>query len=128
MSCNFNELIELRNKLEQAVEDVPKLQQEIVEEIANEFLEDVKKRTPKTETNKLANSWKKRIVSTGSNYVVEVYNDCEYSKYVEYGKRIDDTGWQSGKFMMTITKNMIEQRMDKIAQSKLDNFLKGVFE
>ena len=56
MSCNFNELIELRNKLEQAVEDVPKLQQEIVEEIANEFLEDVKKRTPKTETNKLANS------------------------------------------------------------------------
>lgn len=128
MSCNFNELIELRNKLEQAVEDVPKLQQEIVEEIANEFLEDVKKRTPKTKTNKLANSWKKRIVSTGSNYVVEVYNDCEYSKYVEYGKRIGDSGWQNGKFMMTITKNMIEQRMDKIAQSKLDNFLKGVFE
>ena len=127
MSCNFNELIELKNRLEQAVEDVPKLQQEIVEEIANEFLEEVKRRTPKTETNELANNWKKRVVQTGVNYVVEVYNDCEYASHVEYGKRIGDNGWQSGKFMMTITSQMIQNRMDKIAQTKVDNFLKGVF-
>lgn len=127
MSCNFKELIDLRNRLEQAVEDVPKLQQEIVEEIANEFLEEVKRRTPKTETNELANNWKKRVVSTGGNYVVEVYNDCEYASHVEYGKRIGNNGWQSGKFMMTITADMINARLDRIVQPKVDNFLKGVF-
>lgn len=127
MGTDFKELINLKNKLEQAIEDIPKLQEEIVNEIAEEFLQEVKRRTPKTDTNKLANSWNKRIISTGSNYVVEVYNDCEYASYVEYGKRVGNNGWVSGKFMMTITKDIIQQRMNKKAQSKLNNFLNDVF-
>lgn len=127
MGADFKELINLKNKLEQAIEDIPKLQEEIVNEIAEEFLQEVKRRTPKTDTNKLANSWNKRIISTGSNYVVEVYNDCEYASYVEYGKRVSNNGWVSGKFMMTITKDIIQQRMNKKAQSKLNNFLNDVF-
>ncbi len=128
MGVDFRELQKLQKRLEQAQNQVPELIQQIVDDISNEFLQEVIKRTPTTNNNKLKNNWKKRVVAgKNGSYTVEVYNDLEYASSVEYGSRNANNGWNEGKFMMTITSQMIQQRMNKIAQPKLDNFLKGVF-
>lgn len=106
MGVNFKELQELQRRLEQ----------------------EVIQRTPTTNNNKLKNNWKKRVVANkNGTYTVEVYNDLEYASSVEYGSKNADNGWNEGKFMMTITSQMIQQRMNSIAQPKIDKFLKGVF-
>lgn len=128
MGVDFRELQELQRRLKQAQSQVPALMQEIVDEISNEFLQEVIQRTPATNNNKLKNNWKKRVVANkNGTYTVEVYNDLEYASSVEYGSRNADNGWNEGKFMMTITSQMIQQRMNSITQPKVDKFLKGVF-
>lgn len=108
MGVNFRELQELQRRLEQAQSQVPALMQEIVDEISNEFLQEVIQRTPATNNNKLKNNRKKRVVANkNETYTVEVYNDLEYASSVEYGSRTADNGWNEGKFMMTITSQMI---------------------
>ena len=63
MGVDFRELKELQRRLEQAQSQVPALMQEIVDEISNEFLQEVIQRTPATNNNKLKNNWKKRVVA-----------------------------------------------------------------
>lgn len=126
-NVNFKQLQNLQKKLQQAEKQTSQVIEKIINDIADEFLQEVIDRTPNTDSNKLKNNWKKRIVSKGSNYIVEVYNDIEYASNVEYGSRTADNGWNEGKFMMTITQQDIERRMQKIGQPTLDTFLQGVF-
>ena len=128
MNVDFRELKKLQKRLKQAQNQVPELMKQIVDEISNEFLQNVIQRTPTTNNNKLKNNWKKRVVANeNGTYTVEVYNDLEYASLVEYGSKNDNNGWNEGKFMMTITSQMIQRKMNSIVQPKLDNFLKGVF-
>ena len=128
MNVDFRDLKKLQKRLKQAQNQVPELMQQIVDEISNEFLQNVIQRTPTTNNNKLKNNWKKRVVANeNGTYTVEVYNDLEYASLVEYGSKNGNNGWNEGKFMMTITSQMIQRRMNSIIQPKLDNFLKGVF-
>lgn len=68
----------------------------------------------------------------GNNYVVEVFNDIDYSSYVEFGHRqkagryVPAIGkklkksWVKGHFMMTIS----EQKLEKIAPGVLERKIK----
>lgn len=125
---DFKELIELQKRLKKAQAEVPKMIEQIVDDIGNEFLAEVKTKTPNSDNNKLKNNWKKKVSKVGNGYQVEIYNDLEYASSVEYGHRINGgKGWKEGKFMMTITENDIQRRLDKIAQPHIDNMLKGMF-
>lgn len=125
---DFSQLIALQKRLENAQKELPKIIEKIVDDISNEFIEEVKQKTPSSDNNKLKNNWKKKVSQVGNGYQVEIYNDLEYANSVEYGHKINDgKGWKQGHFMMTITQQDIQRRMDKIAQPTLDNFLKGVF-
>lgn len=128
MKVDFRELKQLQKQIEQAEKNFNKTIEKIVNDIADEFLAEVKAKTPSSDSNKLKENWKKRIVSNGSGYTVEIYNDLEYASSVEYGHKINDgKGWKQGHFMMTITENDIKNRMDKIAQPTIDDMLRGIF-
>ena len=82
MGVDFRELQELQRRLEQAQSQVPALMQEIVDEISNEFLQEVIQRTPATNNNKLKNNWKKRVVANkNGTYTVTVTTEDNQGNY-----------------------------------------------
>lgn len=126
---NFKELQELQKRLQQAQSQVPALMEDIAKDIAKEFLTSVINRTPASNTNELKKDWKCdfNVTRHGNNYVVTIKNENEIASFIEYGHRTENNGFKQGHFMMTITQQEIERRMNSIAQPKVDNFLKGVF-
>lgn len=69
------------------------------------------------------------VRKVGSNYEIEVINPVEYAWYVEYGHRTrNHKGWVSGKFMMTISADELENQSPAILEKKLFKFLKGAFD
>lgn len=130
MRCKVDtrQLRKLEQNLKQMTSESDLMLQEIIEQISDEFLENVKKKTPTSETNKLKNNWKKEVRKTSNGYEVKIYNDIPYASEIEYGHKINGgSGWKQGAFMMTITEQMIETRLNKLAQEKMNKMLKGVF-
>ena len=128
MNIKFDDTFsKLSKKLSDKVENLPQLERTIVQDIANEFLEEVIKQTPKSDSNKLANSWQMKVTKDGNHYIAEVYNTKLYAWDVEYGHRMGDGRWKRGYFMMTITQTMIKERMNKIGQHHVYEFLEDVF-
>lgn len=126
---DFSQLIQLQKQLEQAQSQVPALMEDIAKEIAKEFLQEVIERTPASDTNKLKKDWKCdfNVTRKGGSYMVTIKNENEIASMIEYGHRTENNGWKEGHFMMIITEQQIQRRMNSIVQPKLDNFLKGVF-
>lgn len=130
MRCKVDtrQLRKLEQNLKQMTSESNLMLQEIIEQISNEFIENVKKKTPSSETDKLKNNWKKEVRKTSNGYEVKIYNDILYASEIEYGHKINGgSGWKQGSFMMTITEQMIETRLNKLAQEKMNKMLKEVF-
>lgn len=129
MGVNISGLKQLQKQLEQAQQQVPALIEDNVKDIAREFLNEVIRRTPTSNTNDLKQDWKCdfNVVKQGNSYKVTIKNENEIASYIEYGHRTENNGWKNGHFMMTITEQQIQAKMNTIAQPKVDKFLKGVF-
>lgn len=129
MGVNISGLKQLQKQLEQAQQQVPALIEDIVKDIAREFLNEVIRRTPTSNNNDLKQDWKCdfNVVKQGNSYKVTIKNENEIASYIEYGHRTENNGWKNGHFMMTITEQQIQAKMNTIAQPKVDKFLKGVF-
>lgn len=73
----------------------------MVIQVAQELAGRVKERTPKV-TSRLQNGWMVgEIKKSGSEYMIEVYNNVEYAEAVEYGHR-----QQPGRFVPAIGKRL----------------------
>ncbi|KYG88997.1 hypothetical protein A0U40_13295 [[Bacillus] sp. KCTC 13219] len=69
-----------------------------------------------------------QINKNGNVYEITVYNNIEYSSYLEYGHRTrNHKGWVNGKFMMTISADLIQQKAPAIIERKLKAKLMEVF-
>ncbi|MCS1382731.1 MULTISPECIES: HK97 gp10 family phage protein [Lysinibacillus] len=65
---------------------------------------------------------------TGDIYEIEIINPVDYSSYVEFGHRSrGNVGWVTGRFMMTISADELEQQAPTILQKKLYTMLKEAF-
>lgn len=85
-----------------------------------------------------ANSLK--INHDGNNLIIEIVNPVEYASYVEYGHRQTPgryvpalgkqlkQGWVSGKFMLTISTQEIQNIAPNVLEMKITKFLKGVMQ
>lgn len=72
------------------------------------------------------------VIKTGNVYEVELYNPVHYASYVEYGHRtvprIDGSrGWVEGRFMLTLSKEELEEEGPAIIENKLQKFLEEHF-
>lgn len=115
------DLIKCEQQLEQDIETV-------ANQIADEYIEQVKARTPVTNTNELRNNWKKEVTSDGKGgYFITISNDTEYASQVEYGSKTADGGFKQGKFMLHITEQEMEKRVSKLVDERMTKTLKGVF-
>lgn len=127
MGVNFSQLKQFQKELENVQKNVPNFIEECCVEIAREFLDEVIRRTPNSNTNDLKKSWKCdfKVQKSGNNYIVTIENESEIASFIEYGHRTDN-GFHEGHFMMTITEQQIQRKMDSIVQKKFNTFMKGV--
>ena len=59
------------------------------------------------------------VVKQGNSYVVEIVNNTEYTKFVEYGHRTrNHKSWVDGRFMMTISMQEMERELPKFLEKK----------
>lgn len=64
----------------------------------------------------------------GDTYVIEIVNPVEYASYVEFGHRTrNHTGWVSGKFMLTISEQEIQNIAPKVLENKIKKLLGECF-
>lgn len=88
---------------------------------------------PNKEGGTLKNSWGIGDISLHSNGVSgEIINTAPYAPYVEYGHRIvtrDGTtvGWQEGKFMLTVSLQVVERHLDEIVALEIERALGRAF-
>lgn len=129
IKVDTRELKQLQKKLEKSQAEIKQLFIDTSKEIAQEFLQEVIRRTPSSNTNDLKNDWKCdfNVVQNGNTYTITVKNENEIASLIEYGHRTENNGFKQGHFIMTITEHEIQQKFDKVAQRKVEDFLKGVF-
>ena len=129
MVTDFRELRNFQKKLEVAEQEIEKIMVETVKDVAEEFLKEVIRRTPKSDTDLLKRSWKcdMNVKKEGNTYTVEIVNESEIASFIEYGHKTANGGWVEGKFMMTITEDEVKRKLPAIAQKRIDEYLKGVF-
>lgn len=125
VKVDFKQLKDFQKKLQQSQKQVQPTLQDIADDIANEYLQKVKARNPNTNTNELKNNWKTDIVETENGYDITIYNNTEYASQIEYGSRTADGGFKQGKFMLHITEQEMEKRIEQIAEKILKICLRG---
>lgn len=120
-------LKKLQKQLENSAKQIEQIKLEIANKIADEFLNEVIKRTPTSENNQLKNHWKAQVLKHGTGYNIIVSNDLQYASYVEYGKKLDNGGWKQGYYMLHITEQDIERKMNNISEPIIDKYLREIF-
>lgn len=125
---DFKQLKQLQKDLLKCEQQLEHDIETVANQIADEYIEQVKARTPVTNTNKLRNNWKKEVTSDGKGgYFITISNDTEYASQVEYGSKTADGGFKQGKFMLHITEQEMEKRVSKLVDERITKILKGVF-
>ena len=88
---------------------------------------------PNKQGGTLKDSWGIGDISLHSNGVSgEMINTAHYAPHVEYGHRIvtrDGTtiGWQEGKFMLTVSLQVVERHLYEIAALEIERALGRAF-
>mgnify|MGYP002513731809 CR=1 FL=1 len=96
-NCDYRQLQALQKKMQQLEQlDIDKLCIDLSNELAQRLLRKVKKRTPVgvypansgLTGGTLRRSWDvTKVQKQGYTYSIEVFSDCSYSIYVEFGHR-----------------------------------------
>lgn len=152
IKVDFQELEKFAKDLEKIRdEEIQKVIEKTVKEIAARLLAKVIKRTP-VDKGTLRRGWTAgdnsnasafidsvQVNKVGNTYEISISNSVEYAVYVEYGHRQDPgryipaigkrlkKSWVEGKFMLTKSEIEIKRQMDKIIAKNVEAWLKEVF-
>lgn len=130
MEFDIRSLEKLRDRLKNS----EKIINEVIADICNEaglrILSQTVKNTP-VDTGWLISNWEiGAIKKVPGGYQVKITNPVEYAGFVEYGHRIVfhgvTYGWKDGVFMLTIAEQKVKDRIDKIAEQRLNEALKNL--
>lgn len=114
MGFEFSEMASLRANLIEFNRKTDAIHLKVANRVALLAIRKVKQMTP-VDKGLLRSAWKHRVTKTGDSYSILVYNETEYSSFVEAGHRIVSqgrtVGWVEGRFMLKLTK----EEMDRIA-------------
>lgn len=118
-------LDELVKKVEKmAGTDFPKEFDNMVKRLAMDLMAQATENTP-VDGGDLKMGWEVgELKHSGDTRVIEVFNNMDYSDYVEFGHRVPGGGFVEGRFMLTIPLEMLERRLPLYLQSWLDDFMK----
>lgn len=149
--CDFSELDNYVNKMQDLNTSYEALIETIAKEIASELLARAKERTPVGEYSNVVNfttkdgkevsfttkksktggalrdNWAIAVKSKGTGYQIVLTNNTKYAEYVEYGHNTPNRkGWVPGKFMMTTSVKEINEESEGYINEKIRNWLRSV--
>lgn len=137
-SFDFSEVENIAKVFKKALDErvIDRFIQDFLLEMAMRSLRKIKKRTPvgigTPAPGNLRRNWKVgKAERRGNAYVVEIFNNTDYSSFVEYGHRTgaDLTKWVEGRFMMTISMKEIEAQLPRYLEKRqmelLNNLMNG---
>lgn len=120
-------LKQLQKQLEQAAKNTNKIMLNVANEIAKEFLEGVKQRTPTSDNNQLKEAWTAKVIPSGNGYNIVVENPLQHASFIEYGHKTEKGGWKQGYYMLHITEQDIMNRINKIGEPIVEKYLREIF-
>ena len=145
-SCNFDDLKDLKRKLEiLEKQKAEEFMEACAKELAARLLAKVIKRTPVGQypsgsgkvggtlrrgwtagknQNAISYAQSLQIQHVGGVYKIEITNPVDYASYVEFGHRTrNHKDWVEGKFMLTISEQEIKTIAPRILENKLKKML-----
>ena len=132
-SFDFAQFRQCAQGLERALEQqrVQKMLAEALQQIANEILAAVVRRTP-VDTGQLRRNWQiTGVQRQGNDFLVTIYNNVEYAIFVEHGHRIvvngATVGFVDGKYMLCIGVEQVAKRMPQILEKHTQALLQEIF-
>lgn len=81
-----------------------------------------------------------KIIKEGNTYTIEIVNPVHYASYVENGHRQEVgryvpaigkrlvNSWVDGKFMLKISEEELDSKVDQILEKKITKFIKECFD
>lgn len=101
-----------------------------IKELGSRLLAMAIKRTP-VDTGTLRRGWDANshllVKKSGNTYLIDIVNPVEYASYVEYGHRTrNHTGWINGKYMLTISKEELDNMTPIIIEKRIKQFIESV--
>lgn len=140
-SVDFQSLVDLRDRLEEAEKQSGDLCEKCAKELAARLLRKVIKLTP-VKTGELRRNWfATKVKRVGNAFEVTVYNPKEYAPYVEWGHRQEPgrfvpaigkklvEPWVEGRYMLTKSELELEKQapglLAKMVQKYLEEMLNG---
>ena len=101
----------------------PREFEKMVIQIAIDLQTAVQDATP-VRTSHLQENWfVGDLVKRGNTYYIEVYNNVEYAKPVEYGHRTKNGGFVEGAHMMEISIELLKIKLPQHLRNWLSNML-----
>lgn len=90
----------------------------------------VKKMTP-VDTGDLRQNWKHDVIKRGDTYIIVIFNQLEYSSFVESGHRLvvagRTVGWVEGKFMLKLTKDEMDRIAPNMWKKEVEKEMRRIF-
>lgn len=153
-TCNVSDLKKLLDCVNDTIQTKDEVLEQLTREIGLRLLRAVRKRTPvgdysglivsdyspKKHGGELRRGWSiGEVQHTDGKYVIEIINNVKYAPYVEYGHRQEPgryvpalgkrlkSGWVKGRFMLTISEQELNGKVDSIIKKRLEAILKDVF-
>ena len=107
-----------------------KIHLKVANRIALLAIRKVKKMTP-VDTGDLRQNWKHDVIKRGDNYTIIIYNQLEYSSFVENGHRLvvagQTVGWVEGKFMLKLTMAEMERLAPNMWKNEVEKEMRRIF-
>lgn len=149
-SCNFDDLKDLKRKLEiLEKQKAEEFMEACAKELAARLLAKVIKRTPVGQypsgsgkvggtlrrgwtagknQNAISYAQSLQIQHVGDVYKIVITNPVDYASYVEFGHRTrNHKGWVEGKFMLTISEQEIQTIAPRVLENKIKKLLGECF-
>jgi len=139
MSFNFSQLVAFQKRLKQLNKKIQeKTCKSVANGLASKLVKATKQRTPVGKYPKssdkvggtLRRGWKSKGFKIPRGYERVVYNDIEYTTYVEYGHRIvkneQTIGFVQGHHMLEKSVDEIKRIADSYAKQKAEETIKEV--
>lgn len=133
-NLNFDDFTKFRKQFHQLTEQFDRWLISFVTQQANQFIENVTRRTP-VDTGYLASQWKiDRIVKRGNDLVVYYSNEAEYASWVEEGHAkpyksgaaVGSIDWVNGFFMLKLSLDELYANMPREFDAAFYAFLEGL--
>lgn len=130
MGFEYSQMQLMKQNLIEFKKSSHKIHLKVANRIALLAIRKVKKMSP-VDTGDLRQNWKHNVIKRGDSYTIVIYNQLEYSSFVENGHRLvvagRTVGWAEGRFMLKLTMAEMERLAPNMWKKEVEKEMRRIF-